>query len=300
MSADSFSLYFNEQLDLLMETSHTLVEELEQARKDQIAMKKELEQRRRDWISSEKRQKEWEKTENSLVKIVKELESFDYSVAHELLAPLRAIDTFSGALLEEHREKLDDEGRRYLNLIKKNARNMRELVDNLLAFSCLGQGTLEKGEIDMTELAREVFEEIKASLPDRNIEFDLQPLPPAYGVRIMFRQVFTNLLSNAIKFSRTRDIARIEMGARIENDQVIYHVKDNGVGFDMKHVDNLFKAFQRLHSPSDFEGSGVGLANVKQIIDRHAGRIWAESEVNKGAIFYFSLPELKLAAVHAV
>ena len=221
----------------------------------------------------------------------KELESFSYSVSHDLRAPLRAINGFSCALLEDCADRLDAEAQRYLNLIAANAQNMGKLIDDLLAFSRLGRQQMEPSNINLGELARTVFDELKSYAPDRTLRFKIETLSSARGDLPMIHQVFTNLLSNAIKFTRPKESASIEIGSRVEHNHDVYYVKDNGVGFDMKYVDKLFRVFQRLQSVEEFEGTGVGLAIVRRIIHRHGGRVWAEGKVNEGATFYFTLPK---------
>jgi PAS domain S-box-containing protein len=242
----------------------------------------------------------------------KELEAFSYSVSHDLRAPLRAIDGFTHAIIEDYADKFDEEGKRLLDIVSSNAQKMGQLIDDLLTFSRTGRQELRMSKIEMDTLARTVFEELKAAAPERTIQFAIKPLPLAHGDQGMIRQVFVNLLSNAIKFTRPKETAIIEVGGwrgdkdnppvphleklgeegfeEIPPEQNIYYVKDNGVGFDMQYVNKLFSVFQRLHSESEFEGTGVGLAIVKRIIQRHGGQVWAEGKVNEGATFYFSLP----------
>jgi signal transduction histidine kinase len=221
----------------------------------------------------------------------KELESFSYSVSHDLRAPLRAITGFSSMLLEDYTDKLDDEGKRLLNVVKDNTLNMGALIDDLLNLSRIGRKQIERSEIDMDKLARTTFDEIKAIIPERKIQFDIKLLPPAYGDEGLLRQVFFNLLSNAIKFTRTRENAIIEAGGYVEGPENVYYIKDNGIGFDMQYADKLFDAFQRLHSDKQFEGTGIGLAIVHRVINRHGGKVWAKGKVNEGATFYFTLPK---------
>jgi PAS domain S-box-containing protein len=219
----------------------------------------------------------------------RELEAFSYSVSHDLKAPLRAITGFSNILIEDYCDKLDDEGKRLLNVVRGNTEKMGGLIDDLLALSRIGRKEIERSKIDMDKLAKTVFDEIKATVPEREIQFDTTPLPPAYGDEGLLRQVFFNLLFNAIKFTRFRENAIIEAGGYVEGPENVYYVKDNGVGFDMQYAEKLFVAFQRLHSDKQFEGTGIGLATVQRIIHRHDGRIWAEGKVNEGATFYFTL-----------
>jgi light-regulated signal transduction histidine kinase (bacteriophytochrome) len=167
---------------------------------------------------------------------------------------------------------------------------MRELIDDLLALSRIGRKEIELLEIDMDKLVRVAFDEIKVTTPDKELQFNIEPLPSAYGDQGMICQVFTNLLLNAIKFTKLEETAVVEVGGYSEDSTNVYYVKDNGVGFDMQHVNKLFGAFQRLHSEKEFEGTGIGLAIVQRIIHHHGGRVWAEGKVNEGATFYFALP----------
>lgn len=225
-----------------------------------------------------------------LESVNKELEAFSYSVSHDLRAPLRAISGFSQAVMEDYAPKLDDDGKRYLGLIQENAHRMGRLIDDLLTFSRLGRQQMTESEIDLSILARSVFDELIAQEPGRKIEFKIHPTPQVHGDTSMMRQVLANLLSNAIKFTRTREEASIEFGYWPEVEEGAYYVRDNGVGFDMQYVGKLFGVFQRLHSISEFEGTGVGLALVNRIIARHGGRVWADGKVNQGATLYFTLP----------
>lgn len=220
----------------------------------------------------------------------KELDSFSYSVSHDLRAPLRGIDGFSHILLEDYTDKLDEEGKRLLNLIRGKTQRMGQLIEDLLAFSRLGRQQIELTEIAMGELAKAVFDELKANTPQQMMQFKINTLPAARGDRSMIRQVFANLLSNAIKFTRRKENAIIEVNGWVEANENLYYVKDNGVGFDMQYVNKLFGVFQRLHSVDEFEGTGVGLAIVERIIRRHGGRVWAEGKVDESATFYFTIP----------
>ena len=218
-----------------------------------------------------------------------ELEAFSYSVSHDLRAPLRAIDGFSRILLEEYGDKLDPEANRLLDVIRSNTSNMGRLIDDLLAFSRLGRQEMNPTTIDVRELAAAVMDELKSANTNPDVQEHIAELPPVRGDRAMIRQVFVNLLSNALKFTSTRDAAVIEIGQMVANGEDVYYVKDNGVGFEMQYADKLFGVFQRLHTPDEFEGTGVGLAIVHRIIQRHGGRVWAEGKVNEGATFFFTL-----------
>jgi PAS domain S-box-containing protein len=220
-----------------------------------------------------------------------ELEAFTYSVSHDMRAPVRAIDGFTRILIEEYSSSLDEEGRRLLDIVRSNTEKMGQLIDGLLALSRLGRERLIFSDIDMSELARTAFEEqMNASGAKRKIRFQLEELPAAYGDKRLVTQVFQNLFANAIKFTRNQPAAVISAGYRSAPGEDVYFVRDNGVGFDMNHAQKLFGTFQRLHAATEFEGSGIGLATVQRIIDRHGGRVWADAEPNKGATFYFTLP----------
>ena len=220
----------------------------------------------------------------------KELEAFSYSVSHDLRTPLRAIDGFSRILLDDYRDKLDDEGKRLLNVVRDNTNRMGQLIDDILKFSRAGRLEINFAEIDMEKMAQAVFEELHPAVDEGKLQLEIEHLPPAKGDTAMMHQVFVNLLSNAIKFSRNREPAKIKVGCSIEGDEAVYFVKDNGAGFDMQYADRLFGVFQRLHAVTEFEGTGIGLAIVKRIITRHGGRVWAEGKVNEGATMYFALP----------
>jgi PAS domain S-box-containing protein len=220
----------------------------------------------------------------------KELESFCYSVSHDLRAPLRAINSFSQILFDEYLDKLDDEGKRLLHIIRGNTDKMSELIDDLLALSRIGRRDIELLDIDMDKLIQAVCNEIETATSERNLQINLKPFPPARGDEGMIRQVFVNLIANAIKFTRSREAAIIEVGGYAKESENVYYVRDNGVGFDMQYIDKLFGAFQRLHSGEEFEGTGIGLAVVKRIINQHGGKVWAEGRENEGSTFYFTLP----------
>jgi signal transduction histidine kinase len=220
----------------------------------------------------------------------KELESFSYSVSHDLRSPLRAIDGFSRILLEDYAATLDAEGRRLLGVIRDNSRKMGELIDDLLEYSRLGRKPLANAAIDMQRLVDEVLAELPAaggSAP----RLELGELPPARGDRTLLKQAWANLLANAVKFSSKREQPLIAVSGREDGAQCVYRVKDNGAGFDMRYHDKLFSVFQRLHGADEFEGTGVGLAIVQRVIARHGGRVWAEGAVDAGAAFHFSLPK---------
>jgi len=219
----------------------------------------------------------------------RELEAFSYSVSHDLRAPLRAIDGFSRILSDEYGQELSKDAQHYLERVRDNTRTMSSLIDNLLSFSRLSRQPLKKQPIDPTLLAHQCLDTLREGLDSRPIEINLQTLPPCEADPALLKQVFFNLLSNAIKFSSKNPKPTIEVGCLQENNESIYFVKDNGVGFDMQYAHKLFGVFQRLHRAEDYEGTGVGLAIVQRIIHRHGGRIWALSEPNQGATFCFTL-----------
>jgi signal transduction histidine kinase len=221
----------------------------------------------------------------------KDLESFSYSVSHDLRAPLRAIDGYSNILRERCGDKLGDEDNRVLGKIIENTQRMDTLIKDLLAFSQLGRRPVSAAEIDMDALAREVIDELRSAPGQRVPECVLKPLPVGWGDRSLIRQVWLNLLSNAIKFTGTREVPSIELGGTSEETRNVYYVKDNGAGFDMRYYDKLFGVFQRLHSAKEFPGTGVGLAIVQRVVAHHGGRAWAEGKPGEGATFYFALPK---------
>jgi len=221
----------------------------------------------------------------------KELEAFSYSVSHDLRGPLRGIGGYARILQEDFQEKLDSEGKRVLGVIQSETQRMGRLIDELLSFSRLGRQQMKSSVLDLTALAESAFQELISMSSDPPPQLKLDPLPSASGDEALMRQVFVNLLSNAVKFTRHRKVAVIEVGAQSDVEHHTYYVRDNGVGFDPKYSDKLFGVFQRLHRHDEFEGTGVGLALVQRIIHRHGGHIWAESKLNEGATFYFTLPK---------
>ena len=220
----------------------------------------------------------------------KELEAFSYSVSHDLRAPLRAIDGFSRFVLEDYNDILDSEGKRFLGLIRNNTLKMDQLISDLLDFSKIARKELIFSLINMTQMAISMFSESAPEEVRDRIKFRIDQLPEAYGDPAFIKQVWINLFSNAIKFSSREKNPEIIVSSKTEDYSNIFFVKDNGVGFDEKYKDKLYGVFQRLHKSDDFEGTGVGLAIVQRIIHRHGGKVSAESEIGKGATFYFSLP----------
>jgi PAS domain S-box-containing protein len=220
----------------------------------------------------------------------KELETFSYSVSHDLRTPLLGMNGLSRMLLERYSNHLDAKGQQFLSIIHSSTQRMLQLIDDLLTFSRSEHQPMKTSDIDMSELAKVLFKELQSNTPERALRLNIKTLPPARGDHSMIRQVFLNLLSNAIKFTRPKGAGVIDIGCRVKENQNIYCVKDNGVGFDMRYAGELFGVFQRRHTVDEFEGTGVGLAIVQRIIHRHGGQVWAEGKVNEGATFYFTLP----------
>lgn len=220
----------------------------------------------------------------------KELEAFSYSVSHDLRAPLRHIDGFAKMLEETSSARLDETGLRYLNVISGAAKRMGALIDDLLVFSRMGRSEMNRTNVKMNDLVAEVLREMSQDLQDRAIEWDISPLPEVNGDRALLKQVWVNLISNAVKYSRHRSPATIKINCQeIDSAELEFSVQDNGAGFDMKYAGKLFGVFQRLHQAEEFEGTGIGLANIRRIIQRHGGRTWAEGKVDAGATFYFTM-----------
>ncbi len=222
----------------------------------------------------------------------KELEAFSYSVSHDLRAPLRHIDGFAEMLRDDASAVLGERSRRYLETISTSAKRMGGLIDDLLVFSRMGRAEMRQTRFAMDRLVKEVLKEMTVELQSRQIEWEIDPLPEVWGDRAMLKQVWVNLLSNAVKYTRPRERARIQICcARTSERELQFFVRDNGVGFDTQYSNRLFGVFQRLHHPEEFDGTGIGLANVRRIVHRHGGRTWAEAKVNEGATFYFTLPD---------
>jgi signal transduction histidine kinase len=231
-----------------------------------------------------------------------DLEAFTYSVSHDLRSPLRAIDGFVSMLVEDYASDLPHDARRYLEVVRSNAQRMSQLIEDLLAFSRLGQQPVNRRTVAPDGLVREVVDELRGVQPERHIEVIIGDLPECQADPALLKQVYVNLLANAFKFTRQRETAVVEIGciahpaltepengSRPAGESPVYFVKDNGAGFDRRYAHKLFGVFQRLHDAQTYEGTGVGLAIVQRIIQRHGGRVWAEAEVDQGATFYFTL-----------
>jgi PAS domain S-box-containing protein len=245
--------------------------------------------RSRDLVFIVKDISERKRLEEQLTKSHQDMEAFSYSVSHDLRAPLRGIIGFTTVLEEDYAGKLDEEARRICGVIRNNTLKMGSLIDDLLAFSRMGRHDLNKMRFDTNGLVREVIASLDKKSSD-SISWKLNSLPASYGDLTTIRQVWINLLSNAVKYSSRNTAPAIEIGSYQQEDDTVYFVRDNGVGFDQKYSNKLFKVFQRLHSSTEFEGTGVGLAIIEKIISKHGGRVWAEGEPGKGAVFFFSLP----------
>jgi len=225
-----------------------------------------------------------------LMETNKELEAYTYSVSHDLRAPLRAIDGFARFLMEDYSNVLDDEGKKIVQVIRQNSKRMGQLIDDLLRFSRLSRVEMRFSTVQMKPLVDSVYLEITGEELRKRIHFTVEELMDAKGDEAMIRQVWTNLISNAVKYTAHREPATVTITSKSEDDRVVYCIRDNGAGFDMKYAGKLFGVFQRMHSTREFEGTGIGLAIVKQVIQRMGGKVWAEAEVDRGAAFYFSLP----------
>jgi len=223
----------------------------------------------------------------------KELEAFSYSVAHALRAPVRHMKGYVDLLKKRLEKTTDQESLRYAAKIAVASNKMSKLIDDLLDFSRIGYKEMQKSKVNLNSIIKEVIQEIQEELKDRKINWEIDELPDVSGDQSLLRMVIVNLVSNAVKYTNTRSKIVIQIGCKDEGSEIICSIKDNGVGFDMKYADKLFGVFQRLHTEDEFEGTGIGLANVKRIISRHGGRVWAEGAVGQGATFYFTLPKDK-------
>lgn len=254
-----------------------------------VSIIRDVSERRRIQASIQALNHELQNQNQQLAAANAELESFSYSVSHDLRAPLRSLDGFSRILLEDYADEFPEGARHYLERMRHNAQKMDHLIQALLAFSRLGRQPLKLEPVNLHALTQEVWQSLADDREDREVAFVLNPLPQVEADPMLLRSVMANLIGNALKYTRGCGEARIEVGAVAENGSTAIYVKDNGVGFDMKYIDKLFGVFQRLHRVEDYEGTGVGLATAQRIIHRHGGKIWAEAEVGEGAIFTFTL-----------
>jgi light-regulated signal transduction histidine kinase (bacteriophytochrome) len=247
---------------------------------------RELLARVRTHIDLCRARKEWGE---ELERANRELEAFSYSVSHDLRAPLRAIDGFSKALLSMHAAQLDEQGKNYLNRVRTATQRMGSLIDDLLNLSRISRGELRREQVDITRLARGVAEDLRRHYSTPAASIEIEPGLQAAADPRLLSVVLENLLGNAWKFTSKQATPRVSVGKQQNGSQTVFYVRDNGAGFDMAYSDNLFRPFQRLHSQSEFEGTGIGLATVQRVINRHSGRVWAEGAVGAGATFYFTL-----------
>jgi light-regulated signal transduction histidine kinase (bacteriophytochrome) len=275
----------------IMQAAEVMVEGVAGAANRLVGINIDITERRRGEEVIAKLNADLQRRSERLEEANKELEAFSYSVSHDLRAPLRAVDGFSKMVLDRYRGVLGEEGGRMLSIVRGETQRMGQLIDDLLAFCRIGRKAVESMEVDMHAMARAVFDELVQLEPERKLTLNLHPLPTVRGMPAMLRQVWVNLIGKAIKFTKERDVGLIEIDSRKgEDGELIYSVKDNGVGFDMRYAEKLFGVFQRLHAAHEFPCTGVGLAIAKRILQRHGGRIWVEAEIDKGAIFSFALP----------
>lgn len=277
-------LQLNRQLE---EKSNRLARSNDELLKREDDLKKSDEQVRQ--LNTDLEQKVLYRTKE-LDAINKDLEAFSYSVSHDLRAPLRSIHGYASILSQDYSEKVDSESKKKLDVILKNSEYMGQLIDGLLNFARTSRTKMQKANFNANEQVRSIVDELQAQEEGRTVAVNIASLEHCQADITTLRQVWINLLSNAFKYTRKNAKPTIEIGSERNDHEVLYYVKDNGVGFDMAYSDKLFGVFQRLHRKQDFEGTGVGLALVKRIIDRHNGRVWAEAKVNEGAVFYFALP----------
>jgi signal transduction histidine kinase len=270
--------YTNDELGLLTDTFNQMLSQIELQNLKIVSFNQELEQKVSD------------RTEQ-LEAANKEMEAFSYSVSHDLRSPLRAVIGYSQILEMDHSDTLNPDALSILKRISSNAQRMGQLIDDLLSFSRLGRQDIKKSDINMHSLVQEVIKEVTQLSPYKANIVMAETLPSAMADRSLIYQVWMNLLSNAVKYSSKKDNPLVEIGATVKDNTTIYFVKDNGAGFNMEYANKLFNVFQRLHSPKEFEGTGIGLATVARIIIKHGGKVWAEAKENEGATFYFILPK---------
>jgi signal transduction histidine kinase len=277
---------FNHMLGRIEDQNRALRESEDQLRQYAAELEQRVAQRTHEL---EERNDELRRNAGELLAANHELDAFAYSVSHDLRAPLRSIDGFSQVLLEDCAAQLDQEGKDALHRVRAASQRMGALIDDLLKLARVTRAAMHSEAVDLTAMARDIAAELQRSDPDRRVEFAIAPGLEAHGDAELLRVALENLLRNSWKYTAKQPHARIELGSSDGDGERVFLVRDNGAGFDMKYVDKLFGAFQRLHSASEFEGTGVGLATVRRIIARHGGRIWAEGAVARGASFYFTL-----------
>jgi len=295
VTAESGRRYESADLELAEELARHAALAVDNARLYDKAQKEVIERKEAEeevrWLNEELEQRIRDRT-MQLEEANKELESFSYSVSHDLRAPLRHVGGFAEMLEMKTASTLDETSLRYLKVIIGSIEHAEAIIDDLLAFSRMGRTGMRRAAVDMDRLVEKTLSHLKFETMGRNIVWEVGELPEIHGDPSMLRLVLENLLSNAVKYSRTRDPAVIEIGSTSDEDETVFFVRDNGAGFDMRYVDKLFGVFQRLHDVKEYEGTGIGLATVRRIINRHGGRVWAEGCVGSGATFYFSLPQL--------
>ncbi len=275
-------------------TIRMLQRELAETNREVMALTVELEQRVEERTAALKAAQQELQGKNARLEAAnKELEAFSSSVSHDLRAPLRHLHGYARALGEDYQSSLDEQGREYLENITKSAEQMSVLIDDLLSFARTSQHPLKRQELDFNRIVREIIADLQPEQQKREIDWVLRPMPSVWGDAGLLRQVWVNLIANALKYTRHHEQARIEIGCLDDSgSQFVFFVKDDGAGFDMSQSEKLFGLFQRLHNRDEFEGTGLGLANVRRIVERHSGRTWAEGQVDKGATFFFSLPRV--------
>ena len=244
----------------------------------------------RDITERKQAEEELKKRTAQLEEVNRELEAFSYSVSHDLQTPLRAINGFTAMILKKQGDTFDEDTRSKFNVIRENTRNMGQLIEDLLNLSRIGRKAIDFAELNMADLVRAVWKEVQHINQERVMTLNIQDMPAASGDRAFIHEVYVNLIGNAVKFTKQCSAARIEAGGYPDGHENVYYIRDNGAGFDMAYYENLFGAFQRLHSAQDYEGTGIGLTIVQRIIHKHGGRVWAEGKEGEGATFYFSLP----------
>lgn len=275
-------IIFNDEIGMMTEAFNNMVKNL---RQEKTKVKDIVEEK--SLLENEIQIRKF--TEAALENANKELEAFSYSVSHDLRTPLRAIDGFSQALLEDYNEKLDENGKKYLHYVREASQKMSQLIDDILSLSRITRGELKRKKSNLSEIAQSVVDELFKTDSSRNVQIRIEPNLVNFVDEHLIRIVLANLLGNAWKFTSKKENPVIEFGMNQKDGNIIYFVKDNGAGFDMNYSNKLFGAFQRLHAATEFPGTGIGLATVARIIHRHNGTIWAEGEVDKGATFYFTV-----------